>query len=494
MSAARAPSPAPRDSQRDWQQYSVLVVDDEEGMRSFISRALGPRCGLVETAGSVEHAQQLFARLHFDLIILDISLPGRSGLEWLNELREQGHQCDVILITAFADIETAINALRAGASDFILKPFRIDQMMNAVGRCFDRAGLLRENYVLRREIARQTEGVEGMVGESQPVRELASVLRRAAAMPSTVLLTGESGVGKEVAARALHQMSPRAGAPFVPVNCGAISAELIESELFGHVKGAFTGAQDNNPGLLFYAQGGTLFLDEISELPAAMQTKLLRVLEDRMIRPVGSSREVPVDIRVVAATNRDLASEVRAGRFRQDLFYRLDVVRITIPPLRERREDVKLLVAHFMAQLSSRLGVAPIPLDRDTAARMATHDWPGNIRELQNMVERGVILAQSGTRVEVDQLFTSPVLGLPDSEFRLGLDGSLDDQPWEAGKELCEAVLNGVVTLGQIEAMLIESAVDKAHGNLSAASRMLGLTRPQLAYRLKQLHEPVAQG
>jgi len=181
MSAARAPSPAPRDSQRDWQQYSVLVVDDEEGMRSFISRALGPRCGLVETAGSVEHAQQLFARLHFDLIILDISLPGRSGLEWLNELREQGHQCDVILITAFADIETAINALRAGASDFILKPFRIDQMMNAVGRCFDRAGLLRENYVLRREIARQTEGVEGMVGESQPVRELASVLRRAAA-------------------------------------------------------------------------------------------------------------------------------------------------------------------------------------------------------------------------------------------------------------------------------------------------------------------------
>ena len=392
MSAARAPSPASRDSQRDWQQYSVLVVDDEEGMRSFISRALGPRCGLVETAGSVEHAQQLFARLHFDLIILDISLPGRSGLEWLNELRDQGHQCDVILITAFADIETAINALRAGASDFILKPFRIDQMMNAVGRCFDRAGLLRENYVLRREIARQTEGVEGMVGESQPVRELASVLRRAAAMPSTVLLTGESGVGKEVAARALHQMSQRAVAPFVPVNCGAISAELIESELFGHVKGAFTGAQDNSPGLLFYAQGGTLFLDEISELPAAMQTKLLRVLEDRMIRPVGSSREVPVDIRVVAATNRDLATEVRAGRFRQDLFYRLDVVRITIPPLRERREDVKLLVAHFMAQLSSRLGVAPIPLDRDTAARMATHDWPGNIRELRNLVERALIL------------------------------------------------------------------------------------------------------
>ncbi len=455
MSAARAPSVAAHAGGTDWQQYSVLVVDDEEGMRSFITRALGSRCGLVEAADSVEAAQKLFARLHFDLIILDITLPGRSGLEWLNELREQGQQCDVILITAFADIETAIHALRAGASDFILKPFRVDQLMNAVGRCFDRAGLLRENYVLRREIARQTEGIEGMVGESAPVRELANMLRRVAGMPSTVLLTGESGVGKEVAARALHRMSARAAAPFVPVNCGAISAELIESELFGHVKGAFTGAQDNYPGLLFYAQGGTLFLDEISELPAAMQTKLLRVLEDRMIRPVGSTREVPVDIRVVAATNRDLAAEVRAGRFRQDLFYRLDVVRIAIPPLRERREDLKLLVAHFMTQLSSRFGVAPIPLDRETVTRMAAYDWPGNIRELRNLVERALILGY----YPADSLTSLT-------------------PPQDMGVER--------VALDEIERKHILGVLAACGGNKSEAARQLGVSRKTIERKCTQ--------
>ena len=455
MNAARAPSATALGRGTDWQQYSVLVVDDEEGMRSFITRALGTRCGLVEAADSVETAQQLFNRLHFDLIILDITLPGRSGLDWLGELREQGQQCDVILITAFADIETAIHALRAGASDFILKPFRVDQLMNAVGRCFDRAGLLRENYVLRREIARQTEGIEGMVGESAPVRELAAMLRRVAGMPSTVLLTGESGVGKEVAARALHRMSARAAAPFVPVNCGAISAELIESELFGHVKGAFTGAQDNYPGLLFYAQGGTLFLDEISELPAAMQTKLLRVLEDRMIRPVGSTREVPVDIRVVAATNRDLAAEVRAGHFRQDLFYRLDVVRIAIPPLRERREDLKLLVAHFMAQLSSRFGVAPIPLDRETLARMAGYDWPGNIRELRNLVERALILGY----YPADSL-------------------TCLTPPRQAGDER--------TALDEIERKHILGVLAACGGNKSEAARQLGVSRKTIERKCAQ--------
>ena len=328
-------------------------------------------------------------------------------------------------------------------------------MMNAVRRCFDRAGLLRENYVLRREIARQAEGVEGMVGESQPVRELAAVLRRAAGMPSTVLLTGESGVGKEVAARALHRMSLRAAAPFVPVNCGAISAELIESELFGHVKGAFTGAQDSNPGLLFYAQGGTLFLDEISELPQAMQTKLLRVLEDRMIRPVGSTREVPVDIRVIAATNRDLTTEVRAGRFRQDLFYRLDVMRITIPPLRERREDVKLLIAHFMAQLSSRLGVAPIPMDRDTAARMAVYDWPGNIRELRNLVERALILGY----------FPSDALG------------SLTPPAAAPGER---------IALDDVERKHILDVLAACGGNKSEAARQLGVSRKTIERKCSQ--------
>ncbi len=375
-----------------WQQYSVLIVDDEEGMRSFLHKTLAGRCALVETAGSAEEGRTLFNRIHFDLIILDISLPGKSGVEWLDELREGGFQGDVILITAFADIDTAIHALRAGASDFILKPFRVDQILNAIRKCFDRARLLRENFVLRREVAELSGGIEGIVGCSDAMNRLCQMIKRVAAMPSTVLLQGESGVGKEVAARALHSMSPRAQRPFVPVNCGAISPELIESELFGHVKGAFTGASDAHHGLFYYARGGTLFLDEIAELPLPMQAKLLRVLEDRMIRPVGSTREIPVDIRIVAATNRNLADEVRHGRFRQDLFYRLDVVNIVIPPLRQRREDIVPLASHFAAQLASHLGLPVVPLDADTVARLQSYGWPGNVRELRNLVERSLIL------------------------------------------------------------------------------------------------------
>jgi DNA-binding NtrC family response regulator len=370
-------------------------VDDEEGMRSFLHKMLAGRCGLVETADSAEAGRTLSNRIHFDLIILDISLPGKSGVEWLDELRDGGFQGDVILITAFADIDTAIHALRAGAADFILKPFRVDQILNAIRKCFDRARLLRENFVLRREVAELAGGIggiEGFVGCSDAMNRLCQMIKRVAAMPSTVLLQGESGVGKEVAARALHSMSPRAQRPFVPVNCGAISPELIESELFGHAKGAFTGASEAHHGLFYYARGGTLFLDEIAELPLSMQAKLLRVLEDRMIRPVGSTREIPVDIRVVAATNRNLADEVRHGRFRQDLFYRLDVVNIVIPPLRQRREDILPLARHFAAQLASHLGLPAVPLDDDIVARLQTYDWPGNVRELKNLVERSLIL------------------------------------------------------------------------------------------------------
>jgi DNA-binding NtrC family response regulator len=370
-------------------------VDDEEGMRSFLHKMLAGRCGLVETADSAEAGRTLSNRIHFDLIILDISLPGKSGVEWLDELRDGGFQGDVILITAFADIDTAIHALRAGAADFILKPFRVDQILNAIRKCFDRARLLRENFVLRREVAELAGGIggiEGFVGCSDAMNRLCQMIKRVAAMPSTVLLQGESGVGKEVAARALHSMSPRAQRPFVPVNCGAISPELIESELFGHAKGAFTGASEAHHGLFYYARGGTLFLDEIAELPLSMQAKLLRVLEDRMIRPVGSTREIPVDIRVVAATNRNLADEVRQGRFRQDLFYRLDVVNIVIPPLRQRREDILPLARHFAAQLASHLGLPTVPLDDDIVARLQTYDWPGNVRELKNLVERSLIL------------------------------------------------------------------------------------------------------
>ncbi|HEX5804153.1 MAG TPA: sigma-54 dependent transcriptional regulator [Azospira sp.] len=432
----------------NWQAYSILVVDDEAGMRSFLERALKARCGQVEVAASVEQAAELMASLHFDLIVLDISLPGKSGIEWLLDLRRSGYAGDVILVTAFADMETAISALRGGASDFILKPFRVDQILNSIKRCFERAGLARENFVLRRELAELCAEVEGFVGHSPPIQQLRNLVRRIAPMPTTVLLQGESGTGKEVTARALHQMSGRAQRPFVPVNCAAISPELIESELFGHVKGAFTGASEARNGLFYYAHGGTLFLDEIGELPLAMQTKLLRALEERRIRPVGSVREVPVDVRIIAATNRDLAADVASGRFRQDLFFRLAVVEVTIPPLRERAEDIPDLARHFMALFSAQLGVDPLPLTADLVARLAAYPWPGNVRELRNLVERSLILG------------AFPMLG--------------------AASPAAGNVPSIELTLEEVERQHILRVLAAVGGNKSEAARRLGVSRKTL--------------
>jgi DNA-binding NtrC family response regulator len=371
----------------------VLVVDDEEGMRNFLERALKRRGCRVEGAGSAEEGAQRLATRHFDVIVLDIALPGKPGIDWLRELKAGGFIGDVVLITAFADVETAIEALRAGAADFILKPFRVDQIVNSIERCFENARLARENYVLRRELADFFPGpLEGMVGNSPAMQQLSALITRIAPTPSTVLLLGESGVGKEVAGRALHRLSHRSARPFVPVNCAAVSADLIESELFGHVKGAFTGATESRNGLFYYANGGTLFLDEIGDLPLALQTKFLRVLEERCIRPLGSTREVPVDVRVVAATNRDLRAEVAAGRFREDLFYRLEVLTLAIPPLRQRREDVPALAAYFSNLLAARLGLPALPITPAVGTRLSAYAWPGNVRELRNLVERSLIL------------------------------------------------------------------------------------------------------
>ena len=439
-----ATSPLPAPGEPRWHDYAVLVVDDEAGMRSFLERALSARGCTVAVADSAEAGAALLARQHFDAVVLDIALPGKPGIAWLHELRASGFTGDVVLITAFADMETAIDALRAGASDFILKPFRVDQIVNSLQRCFERARLARENFVLRRELAGLSGEVDGVVGRSPAMQQLCALLKRVAPTPATVLILGESGVGKEVAARALHQMSPRAERPFVPVNCAAVTPELIESELFGHVKGAFTGATDNRHGLFYYANGGTLFLDELGELPLPLQTKLLRVLEEKRIRPVGSAKEVPVDVRVVAATNRDLRTEVAAGRFRQDLYYRLEVMTLTIPPLRERPEDVPPLVAHFNTQLAQRLGLPPLALGDEALRRLAAYAWPGNVRELRNLIERSLILGH-----------------LP-----LGPDSA---EP-AAGEEL-------PVSLAEVEKRHILAVLNACHGNKSRAAELLGVSR-----------------
>ena len=429
-----------------WQQYSVLIVDDEPGMQSFLQRALTPRCAAVDCAGSVEAARPLLERRRYDLIVLDIALPGCSGIDWLHELRADGYAGDVILMTAYADLDTAIGALRAGAADFLLKPFSLALALNAIQRCFERAQLASENFVLRREVSSHASDVQGVIGQSEAMLKVCDRLKRIAPTPATVLLTGESGTGKEVAARAVHRMSGRSG-PFVPVNCAAIAGELLESELFGHVKGAYTGAQQSREGLFYYARGGTLFLDEVSEMPAAAQAKLLRALEERRIRPVGSEQEVDVDVRVIAASNRDLKAEVAGQRFRQDLYYRLQVLEVTLPPLRERPDDIAPLVAHFMAQLAPGLGVPPLLLDARTLARMDDYDWPGNVRELRNLVERSLILGWFDIGPE------------PESNGPAATVASLDE------------------TLEAVEKRHILAVLAACDGNKSEASRRLGISR-----------------
>ena len=437
-----------------WQHQSVLVVDDEPGMVSFLHRSLALRCGWVATAGSVEEAAELLNRRHFDLIVLDIALPGRSGVEWLHQLRDQGFGGDVVLMTAYADLETAIDALRAGASDFLLKPFSVAQMLNAVKRCFERSSLRRENFVLRRELEQRDDSVEGMVGKSAVIRDVCARIKRIAPTPSTVLIHGESGTGKELAARALHRMSPRADGPFVPINCAAIAEELIESELFGHVKGAFTGAAAGREGLFYYARGGTLFLDEISELPLPLQAKLLRVLEERKVRPVGSEQEVPVDVRVVAATNRNLVDEVAAGRFRRDLYYRLQVVEVVLPPLRERIEDLPDLVDYFIGQLAARLGVAELQHDEAALARLVRYSWPGNVRELKNLIERSLILGYYADDFVPDEVAVSPAPSF---------SSAADEE-----------------SLAAIERRHILGVLETCKGNKSEAARRLGVSRKTL--------------
>ncbi len=443
---------------------AVLVVDDEPGMRNFLSKALDHECALVETADSVEKAEELRRRYHFDLLIVDSRLPGRSGVEWLEELREQEVSTDVIIMTAYADLETSIAALRGGASDFLLKPFRVEQMMTAVRRCLARRRMARENFLLKREI--KPHGIEGIVGASSAISDVCAVIQRVAPTASTVLIEGETGTGKELVARAIHQLSRRDG-PFVPVNCGSISPELLESELFGHTKGAFTGAHSSREGLFSYARDGTLFLDEITEMSLAMQAKLLRALEEKRVRPVGADREAPVNARVIAATNRQLASEMNEGNFREDLFYRLNVLAIMVPPLREHPDDIPALADHFSSLLAVDLGVAPIPFAHEDIAQMRAYSWPGNVRELKNVIERSLLLGK-----------------LPGDFFT---DAAASVQPadrLDAGQGLPLSW-----SLAEVEKHHILRVLESNAGNKSRAARRLGVSRKTLERKLKRWSE-----
>ncbi|RLA14391.1 MAG: sigma-54-dependent Fis family transcriptional regulator [Gammaproteobacteria bacterium] len=429
---------------------SILVIDDEHGIRNFLIKGLTKYLGFIESAENLEIAEELRQRCHFDLIIADIKLPGGSGVEWVQSLRESGCHTPVIFITAHAQLDIAIEAIRAGAADFIIKPFRMDQILNAVDRCIERQNIKRENFVLRRQVDKIYDK-SGMIGESPSIQKLCEIIKRVAPMPSTILLEGESGTGKELAARSIHEMSGRTGI-FVPVNCGAMSAELLESELFGHVKGAFTGAHQGREGLFSYANGGTLFLDEIGEMPLPMQAHLLRVLDEKKIRPVGSNQEIPVDVRIIAATNKKLEQCVKQGGFREDLFFRLNVLNLEIPPLRERIEDLKALSQHFIDTISAGLGVKSSRLSTDDLAVLANYEWPGNVRELKNVIERSLLL------------------NTPPGE---AIGGSV--QPGLADENQESSIL-----LEDIEKKHILRILNMENGNKSAAARRLGVSRKTL--------------
>ena len=453
---------APDTSFGPWlKEAAILVVDDEPGMRNFLVKTLSSRCRRVEIATNAEEAARWLENSHFDVIILDNVMAGKSGLAWLEELRGGGHFIEVILITAFADLDTAIQALRAGAADFVLKPFRINQILTAIARCLDRSRLHRENFVLKRQLQAMPENDRAnheLIGVSPGIRQAREVIARAAPLPTTVLITGESGTGKELAARSLHALSGRADKPFVPVNCAAIAPEVIESELFGHLKGSFTGAASSREGLFFYAQGGTLFLDEVGELPYGLQSKLLRAIEEKKVRPVGAEREIPVDVRLVAATNGDLPQAVSAGLFRQDLYYRLSVLHLHLPPLRERREDVAPLARILMQRISAQLGVAPMELDANVLAELEAYGWPGNVRELRNVIERSLILGEFP-----DDIVTGDVAAG-------GSGGVAAAEPANANPDALEA----------IEKAHMLKVLEASGGNRSEAARRLGISRKTL--------------
>lgn len=447
---------------------AILVVDDEPGMRNFLQRALSPRCAVLEVAESVAAAEALRRRYHFDLLILDIRLPGLSGVQWLQQLRDQGTRTDVIFMTAYADLDTAVAALRAGAADFILKPFRLEQMTAAVERCLVKRQLALDNFLLRRQVGNQRPP-EGMVGRSAAISEVYEIIQRVAPTATTILVQGETGTGKELVARAIHKMSGRSGA-FVPVNCGSISPELLESELFGHVKGAYTGAHGAREGLFSYAHEGTLFLDEIGEMPPAMQAKLLRVLEQNVVRPVGSDRELPVNARVIAATNRQLFSDVEQGRFRRDLFYRLNVLTINVPALRDRREDIPELTQYFSEGLAGAMGAPPIPLSHQEIVRLQQYPWPGNVRELKNVIERSLLLGR-----------------LPSECCREGAEGDAVVDQGDSGYPLNWR-------LEEVEKQHILRVLEAADGNKSEAARRLGVSRKTLERKLALWQQEAGAG
>jgi two-component system response regulator AtoC len=443
----------------------VLVVDDEENLRVVLRTLLRRHGYEVETAPSGEEALVLVDSFGPDVVLTDVRMPRMGGLDLLATLKAKGNEATVIVMSAYGNMDLAIEAMKAGAYDYVQKPFKPDEVVLALRKAEERESLRRENRALRDEI-RKEHRFEDILAKSGKMQDIFRTIAKIAEYKTTVLVTGESGAGKELVARAIHRRSKRNG-PFVAVNCGAIPENLLESELFGHKKGAFTDALQDRRGLFEEAHTGSLFLDEIGELPLALQVKLLRVLEDEKIRRLGETRDLQVDVRIIAATHRDLANETKAGRFREDLFYRLNVLPIHCPALRDRREDIPLLIEHFLARNNARLGTAIRGLDTEARRLLYEYAWPGNVRELENTIERAMVLTEGDMITAAD---------LPE-RVREARD--------PVQMQLASGELSVKKTMRIIEEILIRRALQKTKGNRTRAAEILEISHRALLYKIK---------
>lgn len=448
----------------------ILIIDDEASVRKSLAVLLGNAGYQVETAETGEVALEVMKEASFDLFLIDLQFPGTSGIDILQNIRKEKPEADCVVLTGYGSIEASVEAMKAGATDFITKPFEVNRVLGMI-----------ENILAQPKGKRETAAAPAssptplspkvMVYQSEKMEKVMDLLEKVSESDSTILIQGESGTGKEVVAKSIHEKSSRRNKPFIPINCGAIPESLLESELFGHEKGAFTGATNSRLGRFELANGGTIFLDEINELPLPMQVKLLRVLQERSFERVGGVRPVRVDIRILAATNQDLELAVHEKRFRKDLFYRINVIPIDLPPLRDRKEDISLLADHFLQRFNQRRGKKVAAISEDVLKRLLAYDWPGNIRELENLIERLITLAQEET-ITVDDL--------PEK--------LLNPQPSRllSHIELPEDGLDFAGVVSEFENQLLRQALSKAQGVKNRAAQILKLNRTTLVEKLKK--------
>lgn len=448
----------------------VLVVDDEPSMREMLRILLKQEKCQVMSVSSGEQAIEVLGlgETRYSLVMTDLKMAQKTGLDVLRAAKQHDPACQVILMTAFATAETALEALREGAYDYMIKPFKIDQARSVIRRALDKFELIRENFYLREALQERARS-RSIIGKSEAMQRVFTLIDRVAPTPSTVLITGESGTGKELVASAIHEGSQVAKGPFIPINCGAIPENLIESELFGHKKGAFTGAMTDREGMFAAATGGTIFLDEIGELPLTTQVNFLRVLQEKKVKPVGSSTELPIDCRIIAATNRDLKEEIAAGRFREDLYYRLNIIPVELPPLRERDGDIKLLLEYYVGKFASQINSPVHGITAEALRFLLGYSYPGNVRELQNIVERAVTLE------------TGELIGVGVLPFQL------QDEPFTRATEEIEIPEEGIdleKMVAKLEISLIQKALERSGGVRKDAAELLGISFRSMRYRL----------